>query len=101
MEAMIIITRNCEKNMKKKREIFELLWGTNVNPTVGIRVSTTTTNIFGQTSTSAASGSGFVLTQDGYIATNYHVIESADNDPSVTIQVAFACQRGVRRSCPG
>ena len=40
--------------------------------------------------TSAATGSGFVLTQDGYIVTNYHVIEDAAEDSSVTIEVSFA-----------
>lgn len=35
-------------------------------------------------------GSGFVLTQDGYIVTNYHVIEEAVNDSSVTIEVSFS-----------
>ena len=35
-------------------------------------------NIFGQTTmTPAVSGSGFVISADGYIATNYHVIEYA------------------------
>ncbi len=56
---------------------------------VGITVSTTV-NIFGQTTTSAASGSGFVLTADGYIATNYHVIEEAAENRGVDIEVAFA-----------
>ena len=67
----------------------EQLYAANVNSTVGIRVSTTTTNIFGQTSTSAASGSGFVLTRDGYIVTNFHVIEDAVKDNSVTVEVSF------------
>ena len=53
----------------------EQLYAANLGSCVGITVSTTTVNIFGQTTTSAASGSGFVLTQDGYIVTNYHVIE--------------------------
>ena len=66
------------------------LYTANLPSCVGITVSTTTTNYFGQTSTSAASGSGFVLTQDGYIVTNYHVIEDAVNDPSVTVEVSFA-----------
>ena len=67
----------------------EQLYAANLASCVGITVNTTV-NIFGQTSTSAASGSGFVLSQDGYIATNYHVIESAAKDESVTIQVSFA-----------
>ena len=67
----------------------EQLYAANLASCVGITVNTTQ-NIWGQTTTSAASGSGFVLSQDGYIATNYHVIESAVNDSSVTIQVSFA-----------
>jgi len=68
----------------------EQLYAANLPSCVGITVSTTTTNFFGQTSTSAASGSGFVLTQDGYIVTNYHVIEDAVKDETVTIEVSFA-----------
>ena len=41
------------------------LYAANLGSCVGITVSTTSVNIFGQTTTSAASGSGFVLTQDG------------------------------------
>ena len=66
------------------------LYAANLGSCVGITVSTTSVNIFGQTTTSAASGSGFVLTQDGYIVTNYHVIEDAAKDSSVTVEVAFA-----------
>ena len=65
------------------------LYAANLPSCVGITVSTTTVNIFGQTSTSAASGSGFVLTNDGYIVTNYHVIEDAVKDASVSISVSF------------
>ena len=69
----------------------EQLYAANLSSCVGITVNTTQ-NIWGQTTTSAASGSGFVLSQDGYIVTNYHVIEEADRDSSnsVTIQVSFA-----------
>ena len=45
---------------------------------VGITTEVTYQNFFGQTSTSAVSGSGFILSDDGYILTNYHVIEYAD-----------------------
>ena len=67
----------------------EQLYAANVDACVGITVSTTMTNIFGYTSTSAASGSGFVITADGYIVTNYHVIEDAVKDSSVSITVSF------------
>ncbi len=67
----------------------EQLYAANLASCVGITVNTTV-NIFGQTTTSAASGSGFVLTQDGYIVTNYHVIEDAVDDSSVSIEVSFA-----------
>lgn len=47
--------------------------------TVGITTDVTYTNVFGQTSSSAVSGTGFVVSADGYIMTNYHVIEYAYN----------------------
>ncbi len=56
----------------------EEVYATWVNSTVGISTEIVTTNYFGQT-VSAAAGSGFVISTDGYIVTNYHVIEGASS----------------------
>ena len=55
------------------------VYAANVNSVVSINVTGTSGyNFFGQPVQSASSGSGFVLTSDGYIVTNYHVVENAE-----------------------
>lgn len=54
------------------------IYAANVNSVVSINVTGTSGyNFFGQPVQSASSGSGFVLTSDGYIVTNYHVVKDA------------------------
>ncbi len=53
--------------------------------TVGITTTVTTASYFGP-QTGQISGSGFVLSEDGYIITNYHVVEyAAAGDLPVTV----------------
>jgi putative serine protease PepD len=52
----------------------------NVQPSVvSIHDDVTQTDQFGQTQSGQAAGSGFVLTADGFIVTNNHVIDGATN----------------------
>ena len=59
------------------------VYAANVNSTVGITTSITT-NFWGYQSTSAAAGSGFIISSDGYVLTNYHVVEDSS---SITVSM--------------
>jgi serine protease Do len=54
-------------------------YAANVNSVVSINTSGTTTNVFGQSVEEASAGTGFIITKDGYIATNYHVVSDASS----------------------
>ena len=54
---------------------------------VGIATTAATTSFFGGSSESSGEGSGIVYSADGYIITNYHVIESAVKSSASKIEV--------------
>lgn len=51
---------------------------------VGVTVRSVSNTVFGGTSTSDSEGSGIIYTADGYIVTNYHVIENAISNQSIS-----------------
>ncbi|MEG1058731.1 MAG: trypsin-like peptidase domain-containing protein [Clostridia bacterium] len=62
----------------------------NVGPSiVGVKIKSVGQNPFGTLQESAAEGSGIIYSEDGYIITNYHVVESAINNSNASVEVTF------------
>lgn len=53
------------------------VYAQNVQAVVAISNQALTTNIYGQVSQTASSGSGFIISENGYVVSNYHVVEGA------------------------
>lgn len=74
------------KNVSNETATANDIYSVGCRQTVGISLEVTSANIFGQTSASAVAGTGFIITSDGYIMTNYHVIEPAyENNYKITV----------------
>ena len=60
------------------------IYAQNVQAVVAISNQALTTNIYGQVSQTASSGSGFIISENGYVVSNYHVVEGASKLSVIT-----------------
>lgn len=86
-EDELALTTAAEKTAAElpPEEIYEIACAC----TVGVKVPGYAQNIFGQVNATTVNGTGIVLTADGYILTNYHIIEAAYNKGAKVVVFTF------------
>jgi len=72
--TVVEVTQVTGRNQMSVSEVY----AANLASVVGVN-GNVTTNYWGQTVRNPVAGSGFVITADGYILTNYHVIDGVDD----------------------
>ena len=60
------------------------VYSKNVKAVVAVTSEDVTTNLYGQISKTASTGSGFIISEDGYVVTNFHVIEGGSQFSVIT-----------------
>ena len=68
---------------------------------VGVKVEYVSQGIFGALEESDEEGSGIIYNKDGYIITNYHVIESAMKNSNATVTVTFSNDESIEAQIVG
>ena len=72
-----LVSSNDNSGTSRETAVANDVYAVGCRQTVGISLETSSANLFGQPSANAVEGSGFIMTSDGYIITNYHIIEPA------------------------